>query len=147
MMRTLLLLGLAVTAGCTDVSGIADDNVERQVSLWNKNGFAKYSALQARLCVCAENERRVRIEVVNEVVTKATYEDDGTPLSPTQRAQIKSVNQLFDFIRAARAAKPVQFRSEYDPELGYPTLVQVDPSGEVANDQNGYALSQVTKIP
>ena len=32
MMRTLLLLGLAVTAGCTDVSGITDDNVERQVS-------------------------------------------------------------------------------------------------------------------
>lgn len=53
---------------------------------------------------------------------------------------VLTVDRMFATTAAFLDGKPASFHATYDPNLGYPTVVAVDPNARVADDEYRFTV-------
>jgi hypothetical protein len=88
----------------------------------------------------------VLVEVEDDAVTSARFEDTGLPVGPAQLAEYQTVDGLFDFLRDG-AERADWLRAEFDRTLGFPRSAYVDWDRAAADEELGFELLSVTPAP
>src|SRR5262247_4168519 len=79
-----------------------------------------------------------RVEVNAGTVTRVVLMDSATEVGSPQRSYFPTVETLFAQIRSAQQDKSVKdIVAEYDPQLGFPTLIRIKQNERVVD--GGYA--------
>ncbi len=81
----------------------------------------------------------VRIEVQDGVIVSALIVETDQP-APESRAL--TIEALFDKVQAELDGHPDDIAIEYDPDLGFPASVDVDPIENAMDDEHGFTAGQ-----
>jgi hypothetical protein len=103
------------------------DRLERNAQLWASTAPAHYSFILERVCFCGtEVTRRVRIVVLGGSVTSRTYVDGNQPVSARWHDLFPAMEGIFQIVRDALDRRAAEFEAQYDPDRGYPRIVEID---------------------
>ena len=114
---------LALVVGCTDSTGPISLSLNR--ARWERQNPHDYSYTGERFCFCAP-QGKVEVVVLSDAVYSATVVATGAHL-PT--AEWYTVEQLFDLAHQYFGEEDRIVKVEYDPDLGYPALIDVGCTG------------------
>ena len=110
---------LALVVGCSDTTAPVSLSLNRV--RWERQNLHDYQYTGERFCFCLP-EGPVSVTVVSDQVTSVRVVATGAQL-PT--AGWYTVQQLFDLAQDYFGEEDKSVRVEYDPVLGYPTLINV----------------------
>lgn len=135
----LCLFAVILLAACQKEATLAPaENLvpvfDKYQAQWTAAGITSYTMDQERLCFCASGAK-ARITVVNGVITAATYTATGDFVPAGVRSQYHTIPELFALMRSAYAATPDVIGIQWDPTLGYPLQLNVDPKKSIADDE------------
>ena len=144
--ESLLLLCLPLLAGCNDPFSPRDElNDARR--RWQSQGLTTYAYAITRSCECQiEYTRKAWVQVVNGTVTAAHFFPDFTPVPPTLLPGYPTIDALFDMIDNALDRDAPRLVVEYDRDLGYPTLFDVDYHSQMVDDELVVRVSDLTTV-
>lgn len=131
-------------AACSDASGPADDPgvaLEQARARWEASGVTGYRMTLARVCECPAPTAAVVVVREGRVAGVSDVET-GEPLAPEVAAFFLSVDEIFDAL-AAGIAEGARVEATYDPVLGYPVHVLVDPVSSAIDDEVAYDISDL----
>jgi hypothetical protein len=131
------LLGLAVVylMGCT--AGSAPDAEPRselaaQARLWEAADLDSYRFEFQQQCFCVrEQVQPVTVEVRAGRIERVLSRDTGADLFSDPNLHWYTISDLFDLISEAQRNDTEPLEVRYDPELGYPTHIEI---GSLAAD-------------
>lgn len=131
----ILLLGVA-TAGCESPTAPGDRGLLAEArAQWRSRNQDSYSFELNRNCFCVLGGRRMTVTVRAGAVVGADYLDASGPVDAALLSYIPTIPDLFDLIEDALDRDVASFLAEYDPELGFPTRIEVDYSATAADDE------------
>ncbi len=138
------LLACGSTTGPTSLASL-----ERAKARWNARGFMDYTFETRRDCFCApETTGPVRIAVHGDSITSVTDLATDSIVPPPWRDSWYTVDDLFTVIdSAARRAATASVDVEYDPDLGYPLTLEVNPRPDLADAGVRYTISLLVPAP
>lgn len=120
----------------TQVVNQASRTIRAQQRSWTQQGLRNYRYTLEVSCFCTEEMRQpVVIEVRDGVPTSYTYAATGQPANPSYYERYSTVPQLFNLVRAALYRNPNSLNVQFDPELAYPTQVNIDYSAMIADEE------------
>jgi len=129
------MVWLGAVAGCA-VFG-PDDSVAEQLRshkrAFERQNIRSYFYDYQALCFCASIDP-ILIEVRDGVVVNATNKLTGQPIPPAQRATLKTIPQLYDYLIDA-AERADEISADFDSELHLPTEVRIDFARHAADDE------------
>jgi hypothetical protein len=142
----LLVIAVAIAA-CGLIPGAspsARDLALRQLAanqaLWAQKGPANYSLTVERQCFCPSAQ--YDITVTNGVVSSVAH--DGAPVRPAEVQGLpKTVPELFALVAGLPPTAGLEV--DYDPDLGLPTRIDVDPIANAVDDE--YSIVVLTFSP
>lgn len=102
--------------------------------------FSAFGALHG------EKSRPVIVEVRNGASVSITFADTGVPVGPDAFRQADTVDKLFDVIETAMPNTAGTVSAAYDPALGYPTEIVIDPRSDGYDDEYGYRVSDFQRV-
>ncbi len=145
-----LALALAVP-GCLLSDDTPSDGVELWAArrLWETRGPAEYTVRENVSCFCpcpAAFTLIVREGVPPDVtdVEPNAGTPDGSP-EDAARLCARTVDQLFDLLQS-HVGEADRFHAEYDPDLGYPTRIEIDPDRRIADEEIRVRLSGLAPL-
>ena len=80
----------------------------------------------------------MKVIVSENRITEVLRLSDGIPLPFNQWSWYKTVDQLFEIANSVTEDSVAYFHIEYDAKYGYPTILYVDPSENIADEEYGY---------
>lgn len=134
MIKWLLLSVLFI--GCTKNTDLneVDENYKR----WIKLGITDYEFTLRVNCFCT-------VETVgpHKVVVKknAIVSVNGNPYDPNTHFSVKTIEQLFAYVKKTLAEKHAQQTLEFDVKYFFPTNIYFDISEMIADEEIGYVLT------
>ncbi len=135
-----VLLAAAVSGlvGCGDATplGLTSSALESQHARWLAAGLQDYRFEYLERCECslALVEPAV-VEVRGGRVREVTYRSSGLAAPSDARALFPTIEDLFARIEDAIAREAAMLVVSYDPELGYPTQIEIDYDLQVVDDE------------
>jgi len=148
----LLIAGTLVALTSCEAVGVTGPGSETraqmlsQRQLWESQGITSYRYGYRRACFCGD-VNALEIDVANGAVAAARYADDGAPVTSIYQSTLPTIDDLFDIIEEALDSRADALRVTYHPTLGYPTEISVDYRFVVADDEFGYAISNLILLP
>jgi hypothetical protein len=117
-------------------------------ALWERQGIRSYRYTVAMTCFCPpERVGPVVVEVRDGATVSVTSANQGRTVAPGAFAGLDTVEELFAFIEQGLGKKPDETRTEYHPELGYPTAVRFDYERNAIDEENGILVSAFERLP
>ncbi len=110
---------------------------------WKAYGFQHYSIEQHPVCFCGL--RPANVFVKDGIIIDVIRVSDSTSLSPSERSQFKTIDELFALIKNIHPESIAIFSVSYDSMFGYPTEIWVDPDAGVADEEYGYRNEKLVK--
>lgn len=157
LFRLLFLAALVAHAlpACDTLSGptppSAPTTLDEAQAQWAANGFAAYRYRFERTCFCSPAHLSARVTVRGDTV--AALDDvraNGTPIQDTHhivdRDMTRSIEQLFDIIRAAERTTIDSVAVTYDARYGHPKTLFVDPLQAMSSEDITYEAHDITAI-
>jgi uncharacterized protein DUF6174 len=143
-------LGTASCGGSLSPSQIRGERSQLTVARgrWAAQGPDSYRYRFQYLCFCptsqiAPVEIQVRLGRVVAVLDPAS----GRPALPDARRPAPTVEDLFAVIDEA-IARPVDWIDvQYEPVLGYPMVIRVDPNTRTTDEEISYFAGSLTPLP
>jgi hypothetical protein len=126
----------AALLGCsTPLAPVELRDLVRAEARWAARPFADYSFETRSACFCPPPATQwARVEVRHGIVARVVIVESGADVAPEQLAWFPTIEELFESIRSFRETSGVKdVDAEYDPDLGYPTLVDVIPAENIAD--------------
>jgi hypothetical protein len=118
---------------------LLDDNWEK----WNSSQDGDYSFNLKKMCFCgSEVTRPVHVVVEKGIPTSVIYVDDGSPAAAEIFERYNTMEKLFLLIREAMDTAD-QVKVTYDPQLGYPSDIDIDYIIMAIDDESSYDISAV----
>lgn len=118
---------------------------------WSASGFEAYRYRFERTCFCSPSHVSALVTVRGDTV--AALDDvraNGTPIQKTayafDREMARSIEQLFDLIRAAERTTIDSVAVTYDAQHGHPTRLFVDPLQAMTTEDITYTARDITAI-
>jgi hypothetical protein len=125
-----LLVLAAVVGGCTSSTAVDRDflnQVGEAEQLWRQAGPpATYSMVARRVSVADPLPRPIGLQVSGDQIMSAIYTDTGEPVPQSVRAQQRTIEGLFQYIRDLIGQRPAALEIEFHRQYGYPTEIRVD---------------------
>jgi hypothetical protein len=134
----------------------ATSQAEYDIALkkWQTTGPVHYRIIVQQTCECpTDMQRTTRVTVlrnatqntenIEDVVDAATLQ----PVSQDRRLAAKSVDGLLVLISQGLGLNPADARITYDPTLGYPVSINIDPVSSIAGDEIVYKVTSFEAIP
>lgn len=103
---------------------------------WAAQNIANYRYTLQINCFCLPEVRQpVVIEVRNGKRTSITPVQSGLPVNASYFRRYDTIPKLFNVIQAAINDKADSISVTYDPALGYPTQISIDPEQLAADEE------------
>jgi len=135
---------LLLTACSDDESGSRMDALRRNRALWQAQGLEDYRFVEKKSCFCyGDYLLPTRVDVRDGEPVRAEVVADGR-LMPAHLSL--TVDQVFNRIAQAIAADYDLLEVTYDPERGFPTHLEMDPGGGVADAGFGVDISDLVTL-
>ena len=115
---------------------------------WTRSGFGgSYSMQMRRICFCVPDYLNpVNIDVSNFEFASVTDAGSGEPVELGRVTGYHTVSSLFDFIERALDLQAANVYVTYDETYGYPTMVSVDWDVCLADEETGYAITELEPL-
>jgi hypothetical protein len=128
-------LALLVGAGCGLITGNDEEEsaLRRAELRWSRSAVQDYQVVVQNLCFCGYI-RPVRITVRFGAVVSRVDAETGEPV-PAYGHNVRDIAGLFDLIREAMAQDAYRLDVTYDPEYGFPTLIDIDYIQHAVDDE------------
>lgn len=131
-----LLLAVVAAAGCGAMTGPTEGGrLAAARAQWNAAGMGSYRIEMMTMCECLLAGEWIEVTVAGGQVTSGRLVDSGTALEPAALAWLPTVPALFDRIQHAINERAVLLEVEYDPADGHPTLINVDISRTIVDEE------------
>ncbi|MBD0254524.1 MAG: hypothetical protein ICV83_02295 [Cytophagales bacterium] len=140
-----LLFSIALTA-CKKDEPAKVHTLESARSAWAARGKSSYTIDQQGdrgFCAPVFYEK-VRITVQNNQITNVVSLKDGQPVPSTLWQVFSTVEELFQRVEEFETRNPFKSNVQYDPQYGYPTVVAVDYSEDVVDEDFAITTSGLT---
>jgi hypothetical protein len=118
--------------------------------LWKDQGLKNYDFTLERQCFCPEDWRGpVNIQVRNGVTVSVTYVSDSTAVTEGKFDNSNTIDKLFTMLKNAYAGKgdfekkADTINVEYNAQMGYPTNFYIDVSQTIADEEQGYTVTNL----
>ena len=139
------VIALSIVAGSVSCNGTplgpAESELAHAAARWSAAGPASYDFDVQVSCFClATTFGTVTVSVRNHEVMSVVRADSGTTVDSLDFQSVLTVDRMFATEQGYLDRKPASFRADYDANLGYPTLVSVDPSARVADDEYSFQV-------
>jgi len=155
ILRRALTLMMMVTAlaGCTSGSvsdpggaGTSSDPFTAAQALWTakKPAGDRYVMVQRVVCFCTLGNVAYRVTVVGNTITAIVNDKTDAPLATSSWGAFRTVTQLFDAVRTALTKTGTLKIVEYDPSLGFPRTLSLDPILNAVDDEVSYVTTSVS---
>jgi uncharacterized protein DUF6174 len=138
--RTSLALLIGLCGACGDAPLMPQFQLDAARSRWQAAGPPSYVFDLRLSCFCLqETYGTVSITVVDgRFVGEITSE--GTSVDSLLFESYLTVDRALELTQRLLEAKPASFTASYDPSLGYPTMVSVDPNARAADDEISFRI-------
>jgi hypothetical protein len=147
-----LLAAAALASGCGGLFSASELRARHAELIaarqkWTAHGIASYRYRFQYLCFCPASliqpiEITVRGGRLSAVVDPLT----GRPAPEVAGQPRPTVDELFGFVESAIDRRVDRLTVAYDPVLGYPTLIRVDPRLDAVDEEQSYYASGLTRI-
>ena len=131
------------------MSDPVSSELQQMKQQWLTQHIVNYAYTFENGCFCSEEVTQpVRIEVRNGVRASIRSVTGGQPVNEEYFAPYDTIPKLFDMIQAAIAKKPAQIVVRYDPKIGFPTDIFIDPDKSIADEEtrlNVYGFEIISK--
>ena len=153
--RAAAALGSALLAiACGDSKGQGPDDqpeVQRVMAEnhddWEALGISDYAFTFTRSCFCpVDLFRPAEVVVRGGLIESVTYIDDGQPVDEGILPSYQTIDELFEMIADAIEQGAVTLDVTYDPDLHYPTSAYIDISEQIADEEQGFAASELVRL-
>jgi hypothetical protein len=132
---------------CAGPYGEAQGELSQNEQKWAAQNIDDYRYTLRILCFCPEDIRDpVVVEVRDGATQSVTYAADGRPATNNLFESANTVDELFDIIRGSIARKVDKITVEYDPALGYPKQISIDPNENMVDEETAYTVSELTPL-
>ena len=111
-------------------------------AVWEATGITSYTYQLRRLCYCGLAGDL--IVTVSDHAVVGVERVDGSPVPTSERQYVEGIDDLFDIVQDAIDERAFRYDVEYDDELGYPTVVDLDPIRNAIDEEVRYEASEVT---
>ncbi len=129
-----------VLGGCglleADTWGERQAALDRNRALWESQAIETYTYRLLRSCFCIVGGEFAVAVSGGEVV--GAERTDGTTVPGEELQYLQTIDDLFDIIQTAIDYEADAFRAEYDRDLGYPTLIDLDSDRNAVDDEVRY---------
>lgn len=143
----MLVALLAACSSSTGPSSLVD--LERARSRWEGRSFADYTFETRRDCFCTpELTGPVRITVVNDSIASVIDISTDSVIPYPAAGNWYTVDDLFVVIDSAiqhQATSSIDVT--YDPDLGYPTTLEINPRPDLADAGVRYTITLLVPAP
>lgn len=136
-----VLLLAATLSGCSGVLGLGGDRVSSSLDRWRSNRPDLYQFTYRNRCFCAGTEPVVVTVEGDSVVHVSPRDGSGAPPLPPSR--YRTIEALFEQIAEWRDRDPFHAHLEFHEKLGYPTEVFFDFLEGVADEEQGFAVTDL----
>lgn len=149
MKNVIRLIALAISisslAACDHDSNKVLDDLNKNRAKWESANIDHYQFEYRLSCFCMEEYTLPRLVVVNagQVVSQTIIENNVA--LPLAQVDTQTIAALFERI-ALEESRAESLTVEYDPDLGYPTKIQVDVDKQVADDEYTLYVSNVVNV-
>ena len=125
--------------------------LDEALSRWSARGFDAYRFRFERTCFCSPPRVTALVTVRSDTVAALdSVRANGTPIQDTDfafdREMARSIEQLFDLVRAARRTTIDSVAVTYDARDGHPRRLFVDPLQAMTAENVTYVARDVTPI-
>lgn len=152
MMRTLVRLRLAallaaalpLAASACELNPFgsdARDELSDARLRWERAGIDDYQYTVSRHCFCGFVGPML-ITVQDGAVVSRVFTETGQPVPANVHARIGTIDDLFDLLHDALDEDPAEFHATYDRQLGYPVSASIDYSVNIADEEDGFGVSE-----
>ena len=149
--RAPILVALGLLAACGIVEPEPWDDrlldLEQARALWAETGPDSYRYDYFQGCFCAAPVGDFVVTVTDGTVTAAVTDPDGEPVPEGTLAALRTMEELFDVVGTAIEREIDGFRVEYDPEYGFPTLIDLDPYENAIDDELRIEAGGLVALP
>ena len=142
-----VLFTLPAVLSCT---GAVPGELTENEQLWKAQGLSTYDFTVARSCFCPEDWRGpVNVQVRNGVPVSETYVSDGTEVTEGKFDNADTIEELFAMLKDAYSGtgdfnqKAESITVTYDPKMGYPSDFFIDVSQMIADEEQGYTVTNL----
>jgi hypothetical protein len=106
-------------------------------ALWNASGLASYSFTFQQLCECADEQAQpFAVQVINGTI----FSVEGTVSSDGTNSLIRTIPELFDYLRTQLVTTASTMTFDSNADLGYPVYVTFDTDAIVADDDISFTI-------
>jgi len=141
----ILLLFAAVSCG----NSVPAELITRE-KLWKEQGLKNYNFTIERQCFCPEDWRGpVNIQVRNGAAVSITYIATGAAVTESKFDKADTIDKLFAILKDAYAGKgdfdkkADTVNVSYDAQVGYPRTFYIDVSQAIADEEQGYTVTNL----
>lgn len=142
-----MILPLLAAVSCTSS---APQELTNNEKLWKDQGLRNYDFTLQRDCFCPEDWRGpVNIQVRNGAAVSVTYVSNGAAVTEGKFDKADTVDKLFTILKNAYDGKgDFEQKAEtinltYHAQMGYPTTFYIDVSQTIADEEQGYTVTNL----
>ncbi len=141
LLGIIAVLGIACSSGSTSNNG-SEGDLKYNLEKWEGKNIANYSFTFQWKCFCMpDHVAPKRITVRGGAITAIKFAEGGKPLEPALYKNYRVIEELFVFVQDAVDRDAHEISALYDADYGYPAKVSVDYSEFVADEENGFAVT------
>lgn len=127
---------------------VQDEALYDNRELWRQQGLSSYAYRLRVNCFCPPAVTRpVRVTVENGTRTTITPEVTGAEVDVQHLSRYDNVEKVFALIEDALNRDADLVRVTYDPQRGYPTDVYIDYSEQMADEEVGMEVTELSGTP
>lgn len=112
-------------------SGVTEE-IEIAQKRWEAAHIENYSADIERICFCPPPSRYTII-VGSDSLTKVINSETGEEIA--QNKGYSTIDELYQWLLEVASRNPEKLELEFDPNLGYPTLIDYNQSDNIADEE------------
>jgi hypothetical protein len=142
----LMLVAATLLVGCGNAAQRELDSAQH---LWSSGRPTAYETVVRRSCFCGDVDP-YRVQVLGaDVVSAVRLSADGveTTVAPADYRTWFTVEGLFAAVQQAIDASVDHLEARYDPQLGHPLSITIDPHANASDDETGYEAARLDPLP
>lgn len=145
----LMVLAVSLLAGCGGSTGQGSADAQRSAlaaarALWAERGYNSYEITFTINCFCPPGSSGANVlTVIDNRIVSAVNSNTGMPYPSSSFTGLYTVAQSFAFIESLLDSPPDRLQVEYDPDYGYPTVIDIDYIQGAADDEVSYGFSDL----
>jgi major membrane immunogen (membrane-anchored lipoprotein) len=147
---TVLIVTIIFTSCSNQAAGSVPQELITSEKLWKEQGLKDYDFTLERQAFAPEDWRGpVNIQIRNGIAVSVTYVSNGEAVTGGKFDNADTIDKLFTMLKNAYAGKG-DFEQKadtinvtYDNQMGYPTDFYIDVSQMIADEEQGYIVTNL----